>query len=61
MAIAKSVIKTPNTGDTQNHIKPNPYKDLKGHAYISARGLGKLMSPVHTSAHVELVSGEVCK
>jgi hypothetical protein len=58
MTIAKSVIKTPNTGATQDHTKPDPYRGLKGHAYIAARGLGKLTRPVQTSALTEARIGE---
>lgn len=32
-------------------IRTDQYSGLKGHAYIAARGLGKLSQPVQTSAH----------
>jgi hypothetical protein len=41
--------------------RPDPYIGLKGHAYIMARGLNAKVQRVQTSAHAELVSGEVCK
>ena len=34
----------------------DPFAGLTGHAYIAARGLGKLSSPVQTSAHAELAT-----
>jgi hypothetical protein len=43
-------------------LSPDPFKGLKGHAYIKARNLAQPVQRVQTSAHTELAQRkEVCK